>query len=248
MSPTSPRRLAVRTLQTLGLNRAASNVYYRYFHRFSTASPGLEAGFEQIFAKVAELGSLRDGGADYCEFGVFKGYSFWKAQQEANKHGLACRFFGFDSFAGLPDVVGPDQTDHGEFRKGQYSCSHDEVVENLRKAGGIDWQRTFLIPGYFERSLTPQAIERLEIRRVGVAMIDCDLYSSTVEVLRFLDPLIAEKTVLIMDDWNCFAADESRGQRRAMREFLSARPYLRLEPLVSYGPNSQSFVVRSATR
>src|SRR5688572_6820158 len=185
MSPVSPRRLAVRTLQAVGLNAVASDIYYRYFHRFDTASPGLTNGFEQIFEAVAELGSLRDG-ADYCEFGVFKGHSFWKAQQEANKHGLACRFFGFDSFAGLPDIGGPDQTEHGEFRIGQYRCSQQEVVANLEAAGGIDWRRTFLIPGYFEQSLTPDVIERHRIRKVGVAMIDCDLYSSTVEVLRFL--------------------------------------------------------------
>jgi len=246
VSLVSPRRFAVRTLQSLGLNQIASEIYYRCFHRFSTASPGLDAGFERIFAAVADLGSL-PGDADYCEFGLFKGHSFWKAQREAGKHDLDCRFFGFDSFAGLPDVSGPDETEHGEFRKGQYSCSQAEVVENLKTAGGIDWQRTVLIPGYFERSLTPDVIEKHQIRKVGVAMIDCDLYSSTVEVLRFLGPLIGDRTVLIMDDWNCFGADDDRGQRRAMREFLEREPNLRIEPLVSYGPNSQSFVVRGAT-
>jgi hypothetical protein len=238
--------LAVGTLQALGLNRLASEIYYRYFHRFSTASPGLDAGFEQIFAAVADLGSL-PGDADYCEFGLFKGHSFWKAQQEASKHGLICRYFGFDSFAGLPDVCGLDRTEHGEFRKGQYSCSQAEVVANLQAAGGIDWQRTVLIPGYFERSLAPDVVEKHRLRKVGVAMIDCDLYSSTVEVLRFLAPLIGDRTVLIMDDWNCFGADDNKGQRRAMREFLERQPDLRIEPLVSYGPNSQSFVVRGAT-
>ncbi len=245
MSPVSPRRLAVKTLQVLGLNKEASDAYYRYIHRFSTASPGLNTGFERIFQAIAELGSLRDG-ADYCEFGMFKGYSFWKAQQEAARHRLTCRFFGFDSFAGLPDVQGLDQTGHGEFRKGQYSCSQEEVVANLQAAGGIDWERTFLVRGYFEQSLTPNVIETHRIRKVGVAMIDCDLYSSTVEVLKFLRGLIGDKSVLIMDDWNCFGADNDKGQRRAMREFLVTQPRLRLEPLVSYGPNSQAFVVRTA--
>ncbi len=243
----SPRRLAVKTLQTLGLNKAASDIYYRFFHRFSTASPGLDAGFERIFQAVAELGSLRDGG-DYCQFGLFKGHSFWRAQQEAKRHGLPCRFFGFDSFAGLPDIGGLDQTEHGEFRKGQYMCSQREVVENLEAAGGVDWNRTFLIPGYFEQSLTPQVIEKHQLHKVGVAMIDCDLYSSTVEVLTFLRPLIGDGTVLIMDDWNCFSADDNLGQRRAMREFLEAQRHLRLEPLIPYGPNSQSFVLRATAR
>jgi hypothetical protein len=246
MSFVSPRRIAVRTLQAFGLNEAASDIYYRYLHRFGTASPGLATGFERIFDAVAELGSLE--GADYCEFGLFKGNSFWRAQQEANKHGLTCRFFGFDSFAGLPEIGGHDRTGHGEFRKGQYCCSQEEVVANLEAAGGIDWQRTFLVPGYFEQSLTQNVTQRFGITKVGVAMIDCDLYSSTVEVLRFLRRLIGDGTVLIMDDWNSFGADDDRGQRRAMREFLQTEPHLRLEHLVSYGPNSESFVVRSATQ
>ena len=121
------------------------------------------------------------------------------------------------------------------------------MIANLNAAGGIDWQRTFLIPGYFEKSLTPELIEKHRIRKVGVALIDCDLYSSTVEVLDFLRGLIGDKTVLIMDDWNCFDADDNRGQRRALREFLATEPHLSLEPLLSYGEYSQAFVVRDTS-
>lgn len=244
MSMASPRRLAVRALQVLGLNKPASDLYYRYFHGFSSATPELGAGLERTFEAAVELGSLRDG-ADYCEFGLFKGYSFWKAQQEAKKFGLPCRFFGFDSFSGLPEIGEVDRTDYGEFRAGQYSCSQQQVIDNLNAAGGIDWERTFLIPGFFESSLTPQLIARHRIRRVGVALIDCDLYSSTVEVLNFLRGLIGDKTVLIMDDWNCFGADDDKGQRRALKEFLQRQPHLSVEPLLAYGENSQAFVVRS---
>lgn len=239
------RRLAVKTLQNLGIAEPVSNAYYRYFHGFSSATPALPEALERVFVTAAELGSL-SGGADYCEFGLFKGYSFWKAQQEARKLGLPCRFFGFDSFSGLPEIGAVDQTKRGEFRPGQYSCSQQQVTDYLNEAGGIDWQRTFLIPGYFERSLTPELIAMHDIRRVGVALIDCDLYSSTVDVLNFLRGLIDERTVLIMDDWNCFDADDNRGQRRAMREFLRTEPQWRLEPLLAYGAYSEAFIVRSS--
>jgi hypothetical protein len=37
--------------------------------------------------------------------GLFNGYSFWFAQTAARDRRLdTVRFFGFDSFAGLPDV------------------------------------------------------------------------------------------------------------------------------------------------
>jgi hypothetical protein len=237
------RRAAIRTLQATGLNDVASRVYYRHFHGFRSASPGLDEGFTAIFAEAARRGSLAD--ADYAEFGVFKGYSFWLAQKLAAEHGFQPRCFGFDSFEGLPEVRGLDQTAHGEFRKGQYACSLDAVRGNLDSAG-IDWQRTHLVKGFFDRTLTPELIERHRIRRIGVAMIDCDLYESTVTVLDWIRPLMAEGSILIMDDWNCFGGDQNRGQRRAMREFLAAWPELRLDSIATYGLNSEAFMVQVA--
>jgi O-methyltransferase len=236
------RRTAIKTLQVLGLAKPVSDIYYRYVHGFNSATPELPAALERVFHVAAEHGSLVE--ADYCEFGVFKGYSFWKAQQEANARELPCRFFGFDSFTGLPEIEAPDRTRHGEFRPGQYECSLQQVIDNLNSGGGIDWERTFLVPGYYADSLTPALVEEHALRRVGVALIDCDLYSSTVSVLNFLRGLIGDKTILVMDDWNCFDADEDRGQRRAMREFLHEERHLRLEPLFEYGSNSAVFLVR----
>ena len=244
MASNRTRRLAIRTLQNLGLAKPVSDIYYRYFHGFSSATPELPTALEWLFKVAAQHRSLHDG--DYCEFGLFKGYSFWKAQQEARRHRVPCRFFGFDSFAGLPTIGGIDQTKRGDFRAGQYGCSQQQVIDNLNAAGGVDWDRTFLIPGFYGESLTLDVIKRHQIRKVGVALIDCDLYSSTVEVLSFLRGSIGDNTILIMDDWNCFDADDDRGQRRAVREFLLTQPRLRLESLLKYGTNSEAFLVRSS--
>src|SRR3546814_12901435 len=127
------------------------------------ASPGLSPALGLGLAEAAAGGTLRQG--DYLEFGVCKGYAFWHAQHAASRHDAPnLRFFGFDSFAGIPDVEGIDRTDHNEYYKGQFDCSKQQVIANL-DAKGVDWNRTFLIEGYFDQSLT-EAVKR-EIGRAS---------------------------------------------------------------------------------
>ena len=51
--------------------------------------------------------------------------------------------------------------------------------------------------------------------KISIALIDCDLYSSTALVLKFIRNMLMDKTILIFDDWNCFDGDSQKGQRRA---------------------------------
>jgi O-methyltransferase len=238
------RRLVVRGLQATGLNVVASDFYYRRLHGFRPASTGLDEGFERIFARAAESGILREAPI-YCEFGLFKGYSFWKAQDLANRHGLsAVRFYGFDSFEGLPEIEGLDQAAGAEFRQGQYACDLESVKKHLDTAGGVDWSRTQLIKGFFSETLKPERASTYGIGTVGIAMIDCDLYESTVDVLKFLEGRLRDGTILVMDDWNCFRGDDSYGQRRALRDLLARRPDMWIETLCTYGANSEAFTLR----
>jgi len=71
---------------------------------------------------------------DYFEFGLYRGSSFSAAQRLARRYRLVpeMRFFGFDSFQGLPEPAGVDVA--GEFRKGDYACSRAEVTATLAPA------------------------------------------------------------------------------------------------------------------
>lgn len=238
------RYFIVKCLQATRLNRIAHKLYYNYAHGFGAATKATLEGIEKAFAHAQEQGTLDDG--DYYEFGLFKGYSFWAAQKAADDHGArGMRFFGFDSFAGLPDVSGSDKTKDGDFYKGQYACSYDAVRDALDDAG-VDWSRTTLIPGYFDESLKPELRDEHGMRDVVIALIDCDLYASTADVLRFIDPLIRDRSILIFDDWNCFDGDNDKGQRRAFREYLASRTAIKAEPLYAYGSWGQAFSMRTA--
>lgn len=243
------RQFIVKTLQTTRLNKLAHRIYYSKVHGFDTASPGLLSGVQRALESAKKTGVAESG--DYYEFGVFKGYAFWHAQKEAERLGLkSMRFYGFDSFEGLPDVDGIDSTNHNEFYKGQFACSKEQVAANL-DANGVDWDRTFLIEGYYEDSLTPGLYEEYGMRPIAVALIDCDLYSSTRDVLRFIVPLIQDGSILMFDDWSSFDSDDTKGQQRALREFLDAHPEIETEELFTYGQGGQEasvFVVRGVPR
>jgi hypothetical protein len=151
------------------------------------------------------------------------------------------RFFGFDSFQGLPKPEGVD-AESTEFAERDYSASREEVKWYLDKYG-VDWTRSFLIEGYYDNSLQEGLKPELEMRPVMVALIDCDLYSSTVCVLGFLDNLLQDGSILMFDDWNCFDKSDEKGERRAFREFLARHPYWRADPFVSFGWHGQSFIL-----
>src|SRR5262245_38206679 len=64
--------------------------------------------------------------SDYLEFGVFRGFTLWYAQALARARGIQdMRFFGFDSFQGLPSVE--DDNSRREFQAGSYRSPRAEV-------------------------------------------------------------------------------------------------------------------------
>ncbi|HEY6555020.1 MAG TPA: hypothetical protein VI669_16815, partial [Vicinamibacteria bacterium] len=100
-----PKKLIEKALRrTPPLYRLASRIYHRMNGSFRTLSPGAPGAIARAFELVKERSP--DGRVgDYYEFGVFRGYTFLCAQQACDRLGLSeMRFWGFDSFQGLPRV------------------------------------------------------------------------------------------------------------------------------------------------
>ena len=147
---------------------------------------------------------------DHYEFGVFRGGSLLAATRYAPE---STRFFGFDTFDGMPELTGVDT--NSEFQRGQFHCTREDVERNLGEA----LARTTLVQGDFTK-LKPEAMP--SGRAVAVAVIDSDLYASAAAALKLLEPRLQPGSVLLFDDWNCFGASNARGERRAFAEFQEA--------------------------
>jgi hypothetical protein len=133
---------------------------------------------------------IRSGPMDFFEFGVFRGESF-RTWMEINTH-PASRFFGFDSFEGLPE----------EWRSNNLPKGHFSTNGALPD---IDDSRGTFITGYFNKSLYP-FLTGYERKNRMVIHIDSDLCSSCLYVLMAMNPWIARGTVIVFDDFG--PADE----------------------------------------
>lgn len=237
-------RLA-KLMKAVGINRIAARIYYRHFHGFASAGRQLPEVVARAMERAKEMGTAEQG--DYYEFGIFKGHTFLSAQRAADERGIrGMRFYGFDSFQGLPEPKGLDRTEEEHFYEGQYACSYENVHSNLTEHG-LDWDRAHLIRGFFEDTLTNATKEEHGMGPAAVALVDCDLYASSAEVLGFLSDLLVDGSVLIMDDWNAFDGRDDRGQRRALAEFLEEHSKWRVEPWFEYGSYGRAFIVHRQT-
>jgi O-methyltransferase len=183
---------------------------------------------------------------DYLEFGVYDGWSMTAAYHLAEKHGLShMRFLGFDSFEGLPAMIDIDKFPFQQFDRGELRCDQATVERNLRR-NGVDMSRVSLTKGWYSDTLNAPTRERLALTQAAVVWIDCDLYSSTVQVLNFVAPVLQEGTVLVMDDWFLFRAHPERGERRAFTEWLERHSDLQVTPFVKPGWHEASFIAHPA--
>ena len=192
--------------------------------------------FEKAARRLSEAVGA-DNVGDYLEFGVYQGNSMMAMQEAVRRVGLdRVRFFGFDSFAGLPSEAEWD----GPWSEGEFRSDIEFTRQRLTE-GGVDWQRTELVKGFFADTLTPELREEHAIEKASLIMVDADLYTSSRDALAFCEPLIRDAAVIFFDDWN--STDESGGEKRAFRELLEAHPDLEAEEIGTYSPNALSFVV-----
>ena len=169
----------------------------------------------------------------YVEFGVYYGSSMACMYAALEQLGLSgVHLFGFDSFAGLPPEAATEADQ--QWIPGQFQASRALAEEYLERQG-VPPDRVTLTEGWFEDTLTPATAARLVIRRAGVLMVDCDIYTSARQALAFSEPLIGPQAIIYFDDWNAGGlADRGMGERRAFEEFLAEHPDLQAEPLEGF--------------
>lgn len=136
-----------------------------------------------LYKWVMDKEHLTDVAINYMEFGVAQGFSFrWFLDQ--NTH-LESRFYGFDTFTGLPE-------DWGHFKKGGFD-NNNEVPE-------INDPRGRFYQGLFQQTV-PGFLPVLNNSRRNIFMMDADLYSATIYVLTAIAPFLKKGDIIFFDEF-----------------------------------------------
>jgi O-methyltransferase len=138
----------------------------------------------KLYEHVLQLESLAQAPIDYLEFGVAKGVSLtWWLDNNKNQ---ASRFFGFDTFEGLPEKW-------GTYEKGAMSFGVPVLKDT----------RCEFFKGLFQQTLFSFIKqEKLSSANRKIIHLDADLFSSTLFVLTSLHPYLRKDDILIFDEFN----------------------------------------------
>lgn len=138
----------------------------------------------EVYQHVMDTFHLKNEAIHYVEFGVCQGESFrWWA--ENNLHDDS-RFYGFDTFEGLPE-------DWGVFKKGDMSANIPVINDD----------RITFFKGLFQDTL-PSFLsdQKLKGTRRNVIHMDADLFTSTLYALTSMAPYLKSGDIIMFDEFN----------------------------------------------
>jgi len=197
-----------------------------------------------MIAQAFEFVCLNGIRGDYFEFGLWQGRTFLHAWRMKELYRMKdMHLWGFDSFQGLPPV---NPAEDEIWSTGQFACSEREF-RSILSANGVPDHEFTLVPGFYEQSLNDGQHAALTGHKAAIVYIDCDLYESTVAVLRFIEPYLINATVICFDDFYCYAARPDKGEQRAIAMFLEMHPTIKFQRYLTYSPSGQSFIVYRKT-
>jgi hypothetical protein len=202
------------------------------------------ANLFRFIREFIEMNNMAPG--YYMEFGVLNGEGMVDAYRQFR--GLFSHFYGFDSFEGLPELSPDDQRAANLtpiFHAGNYTSMQFEYVQQtILSSCRMAPDELSLIKGFYNESLPAFHKESLSSHGIPLVMyIDCDLYSSTLDVLRFIDDLVVTGTWVLFDDYWCYRGAPQEGEQKAISEWLDENHRIGLQPYCNFEGWGRAFIV-----
>jgi hypothetical protein len=153
------------------------------------------------------------------EFGVYQGLTL----KIISDHFLNQTVWGFDSFEGLPEtwfIKSQVGARRAQQPPGKFALDKQELQVLINQFAK---RKVKLIPGWFNQTIGPWMNDNPGV--VSFLHIDCDLYSSTLDILTLLNDRIVPGTVIVFDEmypWNDIESYDlwAQGEFRALGEWV----------------------------
>ena len=137
-----------------------------------------------LYKWVINKENLSSASINYIEFGVAEGSSFrWFLAQNMNPES---RFYGFDTFTGLPEDWGP-------YKKGSF--------DNKNKPPEINDARVKFYQGLFQQTISG-FLSELNNNKRNIILFDADLYSATLYALTRVAPFLKKNDIIFFDEFS----------------------------------------------
>lgn len=166
------------------LDRLDKAVWYARFVRWCRSHPcPVSASRRAVYEETVRLERLT-GPVTYLEFGTFEGESigWWLSVNRDPRS----RFFGFDSFEGLPEPW-------RGYERGHFATEPPR----------LDDPRCRIVAGYFQRTLPEFLATHRPVGR-QIVFMDADLFSSTEFVLQHMGPHLRAGDLLMFDEFHAW--------------------------------------------
>lgn len=184
---------------------------YVRWHTRKVQNLNLYRGTRDMLALALEsaMALIAQGGL-VCEFGVGSGRSLRLTQEILP---LDVSIHGFDTFTGLPKAGGNEPA-------GAYSTGG--IVPNMQG-------KVFFHKGLFSETIGPFLKGQDNDAVLAYANVDCELYSSTLDILEGMHGRIVAGTILVFDEYIAhptWRQDEFRAWRECCKRFGWKYEYL----------------------
>jgi O-methyltransferase len=193
-----------------------------------------------LFRRVFQALSYNGIEGDCVEFGCNGATTFTLAWGASRLMGYQSHFWAFDSFQGLPHSTDPRDS-HPGWSEGAMAMAESDFVAKCI-GNGIDRESFTTVPGFYETTLSPAAAGPRP-DRISFAYVDCDLYTSSADVLQFVADRLCHGAVIAFDDYFCFSPTHASGERLAALEIFEHHPRWTLVPYIQWGWYGMAFMV-----
>lgn len=192
--------------------------------------------FEYAFRALAR----NQVSGDYVEFGSCGALTFGLAYQAARRVDYRPHQWSFDSFQGLPEI---EPGEKPGWKKGAMAMDRQTFVAVCDNQS-MNRDDYTLVEGFYADTLSEATVAKAGYPGdICLAYVDCDLYASTVLVLRFLEPRLKNGMILAFDDYYLSWLAGIAGERKAFIELAERVPQFNFLPYLQYGWHGMSFVV-----